>query len=664
LGLPRGGVKETEGTKDKARKKRLKEGHHFNVSGPGVLGKSAPAPLSYVHSMIYGPEILDQVRAAVDIVDVIDSVVPLKKTGASWKACCPFHKEKTPSFNVSSEKQRFKCFGCGVGGDVFKFVQLYENVEFPEAVRKVAGRAGIALPERNAPGDDARRDVRRSLLGLHAEVAAYWRELLLHDPRAEVARRYMQEREIPLTWAREFGLGFAPEAWDDTLKWAQAQKYPETLLLESGLVVRNDQGRVYDRFRGRLVFPISNENGEVIAFSARILDPEAKAAKYVNSPETPVFTKSKVLFGYNRAKRPILEADRVVICEGQIDVLRCHAAGITHVVAPLGTAFTEDHARILRRTTRNVILCLDADKAGQAAAERVAQILLGGGGGLERLVQSDLGIQVVRLPAGHDPDSFIREKGGDAFRQLLDHPTDYLDFLIEFQQQRHAADPGGRRKVVEAIASFLAQIPNAAYREQLLQQASTRLQAAPSVLVEEMDRLRKPVRNPSAASFAPERGRDRPDAEASRAAVAPASCDVEVRELITLMLARPEMVADLLRGIHMDWLRDRPGSGLLEKIVEMANDGVLDGIESLAGRVEDGEWALAESLPFDLVQSQSASDLLRALADLSRKIHIRWVREQQLVLSRQLADPALSSEEKVALFQRQMELKKSLTSPV
>jgi DNA primase len=615
--------------------------------------------------MIYGPEVLDQVRNAVDIVDVIDSVVPLKKTGASWKACCPFHKENTPSFNVSSDRQRFKCFGCGVSGDVFKFIQLYDNVEFPEAVRKVAGRAGISLPERNAPGDEARREERRALLSLHGEIAAYWRELLLHDRRAEPARRYMQDREIPLTWAKEFGLGYAPEAWDDTLQWARARKYPESLLLESGLIVKNDQGRVYDRFRGRLVFPITNDNGEVIAFSARILDPEAKAAKYVNSPETPVFTKSKVLFGHHRAKRAILDADRVVICEGQIDVLRCHAAGITHVVAPLGTAFTEEHARILRRATRNVVLCLDADKAGQAATERAAQFLLGGESGLERLVQSDLGVQVVQLPPGHDPDSFIREHGGDAFRRLLEQPIGYLEFLIGLKLRQHADDPGGRRKTVEAVAAFLARVPNAAYRDQLLQQAATRLQTGPAVLQEEMDRLRASARSaaPARPESAPERRDESNGAGPSTppAASGPVRCDIEVREALTLLLARPEMVGEFLRAVHPDWLRDRAGAGLLEQAIEMANDGMLDGVESFSGQVEPGELQLLQSLRTDFLASMDPAAVQSVMDSLGAKIRARWVRDQILLISREMADPALGSEAKRALLARQMELKNSLT---
>lgn len=605
--------------------------------------------------MIYGQEVLEQVRQAVDIVDVIDAVVPLKKAGASWVACCPFHKEKTPSFHVSASRQRFKCFGCGAGGDVFKFIQLYENVEFPEAVRKVAARGGVALPERSAPGEAQRRDARRQLLALHAEVAAYWRELLLHDRRASPARHYMQEREIPLAWAGEFGLGYAPEAWDDTLQWGRGQSYPEALLLEAGLVVRNEQGRVYDRFRGRLIFPISNDQGEVIAFSARILDAEAKAAKYINSPETPLFTKSKVLFGWHRAKRAILAEDRVVVCEGQIDVLRCHAAGITHVVAPLGTAFTEEHARILRRATRNVVLCLDADKAGQAAAERAADLLTGGEAGLERLVQSDLGVQIVRLPAGHDPDSFIREEGGEAFRRLLGRPVDYVDFLVDLKMQQYAGDPGGRRKAVEAVAQFLGRVPNAAYREQLVQQAAVRLQSSPAVLQEEIERLRRSAR-PS-----PRRDEGAGVGKSSSSAAAP-RCDVEVREALTVLLARPEMAGVFQSAVNPEWVRDRAGVGLLDQALELANDGMLEGAESFAGKVTPGELHFLETLPTALLVEKSADEIQGLIARLGEHVHRRWVGDQLRLISRQMADPALDAAGRRDLLARQMALKNALTT--
>lgn len=607
--------------------------------------------------MIYGPEVIDQVRRAVDIVDVIDSVVPLRKAGASWKACCPFHKEKTPSFHVSAERQSFKCFGCGVGGDVFKFIQLYENVEFPEALRRAAARGGVTLPERSG-ADDGRREIRRALLGLHAEIAAYWRDLLLHDPRGEPARRYMHEREIPLGWAKEFGLGYAPEAWDDTVRWARERKLEDDLLFQSGLLKRHEEsGRLYDFFRGRLIFPISNDSGEVIAFSARLLDPNAKAAKYINSPESPVFSKGRVLFGLHRAKRAILDADRVVVCEGQIDVLRCHAAGIANVVAPLGTAFTEDHARILRRQTRNVVLCLDGDRAGQAAAERVAGVLLGGGGGMERLVQSDLGIQVVRLPESHDPDSFIRAHGGDRLRELLAQPVDYLDFLVDLQLGRHGREAAGRRRAVEAVAQFLAQIPNAAYREQLLQQASTRLQTSPQALAEEVARQRKPAR-PAASAASPGPASDPAGPAPETAAVAEKPCDPEVRELIAFVIAQPERVGDLLRVFSLEWVRDRPGADLLELAVEWANDGMLEGAESFAGHVDAGALRLLQGLRVESLRPVNSTAFLEGIA---RKCRATWAQGQILLISRKMADPALRAEEKTALLRRLVELKNSLT---
>lgn len=607
---------------------------------------------------------IEQVRQAVDIVEVIDSVVPLKRSGSSWKACCPFHKEKTPSFHVSAARQSFKCFGCGAGGDVFKFVQLYENVDFPEAVRKLAARAGVALPERGDPGEGQRRDERRRLLSLHAEVGAYWRELLRHDRRAEPARRYMQQRDIPLTWANEFGLGYAPDAWDDTLQWARARSVPESLLLEAGLVVKNEQGRVYDRFRGRLVFPIANDQGETIAFSARLLDAEAKAAKYINSPETPLFTKSKVLFGWHRAKRAILDADRVVICEGQLDVLRCHAAGILNVVAPLGTAFTEEHARILRRATRNVILCLDADRAGMAAVERAAGVLAESGqNGLERLVASDLGIEVLRLPEGHDPDSFIRQQGAEAFRKLLEAPLDYLDFLVEVKLQQFAHEAGGRRKALEAVAAALAQVPNAASREQMMQKAAVRLGSSPAVLLEEIERLRRSARSRKNSHAGGAASSPVPKGSESAAPASPAwRCDVEVRECLILLLTRPDMAAEFQRQVDPAWLRDRAGFDLVEQTLELAQDGMLEGPESLAGRVRPEQLEVVRALPVALLEQKSVEELQCLIATMARKIRHRWIRDQLHIISRQMADPALDAEARRGLLARQMEMKNQLTN--
>ncbi|MDX6766425.1 MAG: DNA primase [Candidatus Methylacidiphilales bacterium] len=615
--------------------------------------------------MMIPPETVEQIRQAVDIVEVIDGYVPLKRSGSTYKALSPFNKEKTPSFFVNPQKQIFKCFSSGNGGDVFKFIMLYENVDFPTAVRKMAEKAGIPIPEQDGTVDRTKRESRGRLLSLHAEIATHWRELLLHDPRAQQARAYLKEREIPLSWAKEYGLGFAPEAWDDTVAWAREKKYEPELLFQAGLVKRHEEsGRVYDFFRGRLIFPITNESGEVIAFSARLLDPEAKAAKYVNSPETPLFTKSRVLFGFHRAKRAILDADRVVVCEGQIDVLRCHAAGILHVVAPLGTSFTADHAKILRRFTRNVVICLDADNAGQKAAERLADVLLGGQGGLEALVQSDLGIQVVELPAGHDPDSFIRKEGGSAFQALLDRPTDYLLYLIRTQTARHGGDIQGRRRVIETVAAFLGRIPNQAYREQLIQQASIHLGSSAEALTTEIQRqvprrrADEPSRQPVGSEIA------RTDATGPSRGTAD-DCHPLVRELVELLLARPEMAAEAQRTIAPVWLAELPGAGVVEKLYDAANQDALGDINLVFPLLTPGEQRLVAGVRTGLLEGLPEEGLLDFLRALEKKARLLHIRNRELALAQQMKNPALGPAERAELMKQQTVLlneKKLLTS--
>jgi DNA primase len=613
--------------------------------------------------MMIPPELVEQIRQAVDIVEVIDGYVPLKRSGSTYKALSPFNKEKTPSFFVNPQKQIFKCFSSGNGGDVFKFIMLYENVDFPTAVRKMAEKAGIPIPENDGTFDKTRRESRGRLLSLHSEIASYWRDLLLHDSRAQQARAYLKDREIPLAWAKEYGLGFSPEAWDDTVGWARGNKYEEELLFQAGLVKRHEEsGRIYDFFRGRLIFPITNESGEVIAFSARLLDPEAKAAKYVNSPETPLFVKSRVLFGFHRAKRAIMDADRVVVCEGQIDVLRCHAAGILNVVAPLGTSFTGEHAKILRRFTRNVVICLDADNAGQKAAERVAQILMGDSGdGLEALIQSDLGIQVVRLPKGHDPDSFIREEGGEAFQKLLEKPTDYLVFLIESQLAQHGSDIRGKRRAIEAVAAFLGQIPNASYREQLIQQAATHL----GISVESLN-AEVLVQMPKKRRLAPADLQKTRDEEAPSALpVTPLECHPLVRELVEILLGRPEVAPEAQKIISPLWLENLAGGGLVEKLYDAANQDLLADINLVFPLLEPDEQKMVAGVRTELLAQWPAESLMVLLQSLEKKLHLLHIREQELALAQQMKNPVLGAEERTALMKRQTELlnQKKLLTP-
>src|SRR5258706_584887 len=362
----------------------------------------------------------EQIRAASDIVDVIGSYLPLKRAGANFSALCPFHKEKTPSFSVNPHKQIFYCFGCHKGGDVFTFVKEYESIDFPEAVRRLAERAKIPLEHEQAGGEPTRH-LKESLLQIHEQITQRWQNALANEAGGQIARDYLDRRGVSAEAVKLFRLGYAPDLWDDTVNWAKSKGHEHDLVEKAGLILRKEGGaNYYGRFRGRLMFPICDEQGRVIGFSGRIRSDE-KTAKYVNSPETPIFTKSKVFFGLDKSKRALLDAEYAIVCEGQLDLIACFMAGVENIVAPQGTAFTADHARILKRYVEEVVLCFDSDDAGQNAAVR----------SLDSLLASGLAVRVAVVPAPHDPDSFIKANGGEAFRKLIESAAGFFDYHLK-----------------------------------------------------------------------------------------------------------------------------------------------------------------------------------------------------------------------------------------
>ena len=421
-------------------------------------------------------ETIEQIAAANDIVEVIGSYFPLKRAGANFKALCPFHQEKTPSFHVSPQRQTFHCFGCGVGGSVFRFVMEYEHTDFPSAVRKLAARVGIpVVEERSGSDEDRQHEARRTLLKLHAEAADWFHENLLKKPFAEPAREYLKRRGIDKTVAKNWQLGFAPDSWDAFLKWALDRGYSRSQLLQSGLVKPRDEERpgaeVYDRFRGRIIFPIRNDVGEVIAFSGRSLESDSQVAKYLNSPETPLFQKGRVLFGLHKTKRALIEANCAIVCEGQLDLISLFEAGIQNVVAPQGTAFTEHQARILKRFVDEVVLCFDADRAGQKAAEH----------SLDALLQNDLIVRVVEMPPGEDPDSLIRKNGKEDFEKRVAAARDFFDYWID--REVTAVDLNSlsvKMQVARRLAETVSQLRDPMMRGQVSNKVSARLGVPPS----------------------------------------------------------------------------------------------------------------------------------------------------------------------------------------
>jgi DNA primase len=522
-------------------------------------------------------ETIEQIAAANDIVEVIGSYFPVKRAGANFKALCPFHQEKTPSFHVSPQRQTFHCFGCGVGGSVFRFVMEYEHVDFPAAIRKLASRVGIPIVEERASGDEDRQhEARRNLLSLHAEAAEWFRDNLLKKEIGAPAREYLKQRGIDKPIAKNWQLGYAPDSWDAFLKWALGRGYARGELLQSGLIKLRDEEKatsdVYDRFRARIMFPICNDVGEVIAFSGRLLQSDAQAAKYVNSPETPLFRKGNVLFGLHKTKRALIDANRAIVCEGQLDLITLFEAGITNVVAPQGTAFTESQGRLLKRFVDEVVLCFDADAAGQKAAER----------SLDALLQNDLNVRVVEMPPGEDPDSLVRRDGKEKFEARLAAARDFFDYWLEREVANvDLSSLGAKMQLVRKMAETVSRVHDPLTRGEIVNRVSARLGVPVSDFRAAIPKQTRETR-PSTA-FQEQRRNSTPNEIAPRHDIA----------IICLLALRDEAARNFL--LEQNWrevLAQTPGAELLVRILESSlrpdDPGSLNAFMSTLTPEEEG----------------------------------------------------------------------------
>jgi DNA primase len=394
---------------------------------------------------------IDEVRSAADIVTVISDTVSLRKAGNSYKGLCPFHGEKTPSFNVMRERGFFHCFGCGVGGDVFKFVELQEKVGFTEAVRTLAGRFGIPIPELEATGEQRESAAEReALVKMHELALAYFREQLASPAGTKVREYLARDRGLSAETIDQLQLGYAPAGRDALKERLLKAGFRAAQLVTSGLVVRRDDGTEVDKFRNRLMVPIMRDTGTVIAFGGRALDPD-QVPKYLNSPETPIYSKSRTLYGLNLTKGDLRKGNFALIVEGYFDFAQVHQAGGFPVVATCGTALTPQQAQTLRRFASKAVLCYDPDRAGQAAAERSSELL----------VSEGFDVNVVQLPGGEDPDTFIQMQGRAAFVAQLKGSRPYLEFLLDRAAKEHdLAKDEGKREFVQKMLAVARRMPN------------------------------------------------------------------------------------------------------------------------------------------------------------------------------------------------------------
>jgi DNA primase len=415
----------------------------------------------------------DRVKQQADIVRVVGEYVRLKKSGQNFSGLCPFHQEKTPSFSVSPVKQMYYCFGCGKGGDVFQFVMELEKSPFPEAVRTVAEKCGIAIPKPRERSPEERREnqQRTSLVDMHREAAALFSKHLLQSSEGKAALGYLEDRGLDRESITRFGLGFSPSG-GDTLFRALKSKFAEKDLEVSGLVSRDQSGRFYDRFRRRIMFPISNEAGKVIAFGGRAMGDDMP--KYMNSPETPIYSKSNTLYHLDRAKEALRHSDFAVLVEGYMDAIAVARAGIGNVVASCGTSLAEPQIKLLSRFTQRIVVNYDPDTAGQAATERSLTLLL----------EKEFDVRVLALPGGADPDKFIKEKGVDAYAKLLTQSPPYLDYLIGRARQMDRTTAQGKVAALNFLMPYVQRLPNRLLRSEWATRIASELRVDEPVLRE------------------------------------------------------------------------------------------------------------------------------------------------------------------------------------
>jgi len=524
-------------------------------------------------------ETIHEVKRALDITEVVGGYLQLKKAGANYKALCPFHEEKTPSFNVHPERQIFHCFGCHKGGDVISFVMEYEKVDYPEAIRILADRAGIEV---KYSGEGPQGIGRKELYHANEWAAGVFRGWLQRAPEAEAARGFLVRRGVNDETAELFGLGFSMDAWDQLLNRARKAGVPDKVLASAGLAVeRESKTGHYDRFRGRLMFPIHDLRGKPVAFGARTLKDEVP--KFINSPETALFSKGRGFYGLHLAKEELEKTKTVYIVEGYLDVIVPYQVGVRGLVATLGTALTKDHLKVLRRYADKVVLVFDSDAAGQKASER----------GLDLLLSENMDLFVAELPPGMDPDDVVVKQGPDALRACLEKPREIFEFLVTSLTARHGQEtPAARARVVGEMLDRVRLVPDRVKQEILVLELSRRFGIEEQTLRAQLGRG--------------------PEAPATVAVPATADSIEEsaARDLIACLAADRAVAAQVRAGAPLDrypdgplrriaetayGLFDRTGEVVARDLVTLLREPPLVGLASAILAVEVGPGAAARA---------------------------------------------------------------------
>ena len=609
-------------------------------------------------------EKIAEIRERTDVVALVGEYVALKRVGASFRGLCPFHSEKSPSFYVHPARQFFHCFGCQASGDVIKFIQQIEGRSFPEALRLLAERAGVEIPAEDAREDAAVRQARartERLVAITDAAAGFFLRMLVEHPLGGMAREEITRRGVTEDTARTYRLGYAPHGWDHLARFLAQRGFSPEDCIDTGLVAprRSGDGH-YDRFRHRLMFPIADVHGRIVAFSGRILDPppgEAPPtgdppAKYVNSPEGPLYHKGELLFGLHEARVDLRRESEALMCEGNFDVLALHQAGCRNVVAPLGTAFTAQQAKLLKRYVARVILIFDGDKAGQKATR----------GAYPLLMEAGLSARVAALPRGEDPDSFLRKRGPEALRALVANAPPIVEHLIESSAGEAGVDPASRAQAIAALGPILAQVGNPVetrlYIERIAQVFDVR----------DIDAVRRQLRQGLRQAGPPPKRRtspgDVPSPEPAKRVPPPEYPALE-KDVVGAILDWPELASSSDAEKLPDLLTSADLRGILRHTTRMvASGGVIHASELLAaiGESPARPWLEERFARQELDDLGTATLRLRdAIGILTRQ----WVEREQIQLMREIKQARLAGDEARALEleRRRIELFRTMARP-
>jgi DNA primase len=578
----------------------------------------------------------DRVKQQADIVRVIGEYVRLKKSGQNFTGLCPFHAEKSPSFAVHPTKQIYHCFGCQVGGDVFKFVMEMEKCPFPEAIRIVAEKCGIAVPapRDHSPEERQQNQQRTVILEMHRVAQAFFTKQLESTPEGRVARAYLEDRGLTPQVIEQFGIGYAPSGGDALVRLLRPKYRDEKLLAISGLISRDQSGRFFDRFRRRITFPIANEGGKIVAFGCRALGDDQP--KYLNSPETPIYSKSNVLYHLDRAKDALRRQDFAILVEGYMDAIAVARAGISNVVASCGTALAEPQIKLLSRFTKRVIVNYDPDSAGQLATERSVALLL----------EQDFEVRVLALPPigdkKADPDLFIREKGAESYKKLLKESPPYVDYLIARARQMDITTGEGKLRAVNFLLPYVQKIPNRLLRSEWATRIAQQL------------RLDEPVLRAALSKAAIER---RSELKAQPESLSRSTKPVE-RRLIRMLSEAEDFRVELAQRLQQERLYEgMEAERIIAALIVASLASPPMATSDIAGTLDDRDRRLLFEVLFEEEENATWEEAESCLAALQRKQVERAVAQVQRDIESQPPGANLRS-----LLERKQELMRRLAA--